>query len=92
MEALKWSSRGHWVARRGPEGKTVFIDMRFGEMRDREYRKLLPMFQWHLSYDDEGNFEAPSYRPKDLDVSGSLLLIGQRIFGDSKEWERMKAF
>jgi len=92
FEALQWFSRGHWVARRSPEGKIIFIDMRFGEMRNREHQVLLPMFQWHLSYDAEGNFQAPSYRPRDLDVRGALQLIWLRLRGHTSEWEGMKAF
>ncbi len=92
LDGLRWFSRGHWVARKTPEGNVVFIDMRFGEMRNREHQVLMPMFQWHLSYDDEGTFQAPSFRPRDLDVQGAMQLLWLRIRGQTDEWEGMKAF
>lgn len=92
FETLKWFSRGHWVARPGPEGKVVFIDVRFGELRNLEKNQLLPMFQWHLSYDDDGKMQADSYRPRDLKIKEALGLILERIGGEQSRWELMEPF
>lgn len=92
FENLKWFAQDDWVARRGEEGKVVFVNMRFGEMRNREMQQQLPMFQWHLWYDENGDFQAPSYRPRDLDIGGALLLLWDRVRGETTEWEGMKRF
>ncbi len=92
LESLKWFSRGHWVARKSEEGKVVFIDMRFGEIRNVEHEQLMPMFQWHLSYDEDGKMRGDSYRPKDIRLGESLGLIWERLRGEQGRWEKMKSF
>lgn len=62
----------------------------------------IPMFQWHMSYDQDGNFEAPMMRPRTtLDESGkesalnlkaSLTLIMRRLFGNLKKWQSAQPF
>tara|TARA_B110000881_G_scaffold121212_1_gene106386 strand:- start:15 stop:1121 length:1107 start_codon:yes stop_codon:yes gene_type:complete len=92
FETLKWFSRGYWIARQGPEGKVIFIDVRFGELRDVESKQQLPMFQWHLEYDEDGKLGANSYRPRDLKMQEALGLIWRRIWGNKEEWESIKSF
>lgn len=92
FEGLKWFARDHWIARAGPEGKVVFIDVRFGEVRDLENRQLLPFFQWRLSYNDEGKMEANSYRPRNFRMKDALGLILERIGGHQERWESMEGF
>lgn len=91
--SLEWFSRGHWIARPGPAPETtVFIDVRFGEIRDLETRQLLPMFQWHLHYDDEGHLQAKQYRPRSFKPAEALALIAERITGKKDRWESVKSF
>ena len=92
FEGLKWFSRGHWVARPGPDGKVVMADMRFSERRDPNIDVQLPVFQWHLSYNDEGQLVAASHRPKGMDVKGALGLIMERLWGNQLRWQEKKAF
>lgn len=92
FEALKWFARGHWVARPGPDGKVVFVDVRFGELRDVGNQQLHPMFQWHLSFNGEGKMEAPSYRPRSYQMKAAMGLILERIVGKTGRWESMKGF
>jgi inner membrane protein len=91
FKGLKWFSRGHWVARETPDQEVEFIDIRFGEVRDHESRKLLPMFRWHLSYDDEGEFKA-SRPPRHVKMDDALSAIWKRLLGNRKDWEAMEAF
>ncbi|MDB4409037.1 metal-dependent hydrolase [Akkermansiaceae bacterium] len=106
FKGLEWFSRDYWVARRGADGKVVLIDMRFGELRDVESGLQVPMFQWHMSYDQEGNFTAPMLRPSTsmadngqdgrkgsgLDIKASLGLMWDRIGGDLRAWQNTKPF
>lgn len=92
FDALKWFARDRWVARSLPGGKVQFIDVRFGESRDFEAHRLVPMFQWHLSYDDNGHMEAISHRPTRIEVKRSLVAIWQRLLGNRKEWEEVEPF
>lgn len=92
FEALQWFARGHWVARKGEDDQVVFIDMRFGEVRDLQENRLLPTFQWHMRYDEEGRMVAPAYRPRDVEVRQSLLDLGKRILGRRQEWEKAEPF
>lgn len=90
--ALKWFARDHWLARRGPDGKVILVDMRFSERRDPSHDYQMPVFQWHLSYDDEGKMVAPSYRPGRMDYKGALGLVLERLWGNQLRWEEMKPF
>lgn len=102
FKGLEWFSRGYWVARRGSDGKIVLIDMRFGELRDVESGRQIPMFQWHMSFDQEGDFTAPMLRPSTsmddsekgsgLDIKASLGLIWERIGGNLSAWQNTKPF
>ena len=92
FETLKWFSRGDWVARPGPDGKVVFIDLRFGGLRDPEEKQLMPMFQWRLGYDEDGKMEAQSYRPSDIDMKEAFGLILERVGGDRTRWEDVKSY
>lgn len=87
LAALEWFSRGHWVAREGKDGTLVIIDMRFTEIRDPHDGTLRPIFQWHLSYGEQGGVSAPMLRPKGLDYGAAISLVWQRIWGDCKVWE-----
>lgn len=91
-QGLEWFSRDHWVARRLPHGEILMIDMRFGEVRDLPSGQQIPMFQWILRYNQDGIFEAPIYRPSDLDIKGSLSLLWTRLSGDLQSWQSMKPF
>ena len=91
FKGLKWFSRGEWVARETPAGEVEFIDIRFGEVRDHEAGKLLPMFRWHLSYDDQDDFVA-SRPPRHVKLDDALKAVWRRLLGNRKEWEEMKAF
>jgi len=92
LEALKWFSRGHWVARKGDDGTTVIIDMRFTEIRDPENGTLQPIFQWHLSRDSAGHINAPMLRPKDLNYMAAISVTWQRIWGEKRKWDALKPF
>ncbi len=92
LEALKWFSRGHWVAREGEDGKLVLIDMRFTEIRDPRSGRSQPIFQWHLDRDEEGEVRAPMLRPKGLDYPGAFALLWERIWGDQKDWDSLEEF
>jgi len=92
FETLKWFARGHWVAREGSDGQVIVIDMRFSERRDPGKESQQPVFQWHLSYNDEGELIAPSYRPKDMDYKGALGLIMERLWGNQDRWQEMRPF
>ena len=92
FEGLKWFARDHWVARPGPDGKVILVDMRFSERRDPNNDFQMPVFQWHLSYDDEGRMIAPSYRPKKMDYKGALGLILERLWGNQRRWKEMRPF
>ena len=92
FETLKWFARGRWVARPGPDGKVVFIDVRFGEIRDFEKGRLLPVFQWRMDYDANGHMEAVSYRPERIDPQRGLTAIWYRMLGNRKAWEEVEAF
>ena len=89
FETLKWFAKGHWVARASPGGKVIFINMRFGEFRNQETKRLVPMFQWLLEYDDDGKMRATSYRPRDLDFKRALAFIWERLKGEREGWEEM---
>ena len=92
FEALAWFARDHWVARKGPEGKVVFIDVRFGEARDFAENRLLPMFQWHLDFDDNGRMEAVTPSRGRIEMKRSLVAIWQRMLGNRKEWEEAEPY
>jgi inner membrane protein len=92
FESLKWFARDHWVARQGPDGKVVFIDVRFGELRNLDTNQLLPMFQWHMEYDEDGKMKADSYRPRDFEIKRAVGLILERIGGVQVRWESMRSF
>jgi hypothetical protein len=66
--------------------------MRFSEHRDPNHDYQMPVFQWHLSYDDEGKMVAPSYRPGKMDYKGALGLVLERLWGNQRRWEEMKPF
>lgn len=91
FDALKWFSRGHWVARELDGGEVAFIDVRFGEMRDLENKRIYPRFQWHLSFDEEGKMQAPTYRKK-VDKMAMLGLLMNRVIGRQDRWEEMMEF
>jgi inner membrane protein len=91
FEGLVWFSRGHWVARRDQES-VVLIDMRFGELRDLRTQQQYPIFQWHMRYDEDGQFVAPSYRPQELDFKNSLGMIWNRLTGDLYSWQKIRTF
>ncbi|YCM47056.1 metal-dependent hydrolase (plasmid) [Verrucomicrobiaceae bacterium 227] len=92
LAALKWFSRGHWVAREGDDGKVVIIDMRFTEIRDPKSGMLRPIFQWHLDRDEEGVVTAPMLRPRGLDYAGAAFLIWQRMWGNRENWDAVDGF
>jgi len=79
LESLKWFSRGWWTAHRTDKGTVVFVDRRFGEVRDVKSGYLFPMFQWHLQRDESGKMIAPNKRPKGLDLKASLILTWNRM-------------
>lgn len=91
FKGLEWFSRGHWVARETPDHEVEFVDIRFGEVRDYEAGKLLPMFRWHLSYDDQGEFVA-TRPPRQVKMDNALSAIWRRLLGNRQEWEEMEAF
>ena len=92
LEALKWFSRGHWVAREGEDGTLVVIDMRFTEIRDPGSAMLQPIFQWHLDRDENGQVTAPMLRPKGLDYTGAISLLWQRVWGNRENWDGLEKF
>jgi inner membrane protein len=92
LEALKWFSRGNWVARKGGDGRLVIIDPRFAEIRDPRSGTLEPIFQWHLDRDEEGEVRAPMERPKGLDYAGAFGVLWQRIWGRRENWDAMQEF
>ncbi len=92
LEALKWFSRGHWVAREGKDGRLVIIDMRFTEIRTPKSGMLQPIFQWHLDRDENGEVRAPMERPTGLDYPGAFGLLWRRIWGDRKNWDALEEF
>ena len=92
MEALKWFSRGHWVAREGDDGTMVIIDMRFTEIRDPHDGTLQPIFQWHMRIDDVGQVNAPMLRPEGLDYAAAVSLLWQRIWGEREKWDSLEEF
>ena len=92
LEALKWFSKGHWVARERDDGTLVIIDMRFTEIRDPDNGTLQPIFQWHMSLDDDGKIKAPMLRPKGLDYGSAISLLWQRIWGAQGKWDSLKTF
>lgn len=94
FQGLEWFSQGHWVTRRLPSGEIVLIDMRFGELRDPISGSQFAIFQWHLSYDEDGNFCAPSYksRPQNLDHWDLLSKLMGRILGDQSSWQNTRPF
>lgn len=92
LEALKWFSRGHWVARDGVDGRSVLIDLRFAEIRDPRSGILQPIFQWHLERDEGGVVKAPMERPTGLDYAGAGMLVWERMWGDRKRWDAVRAF
>lgn len=92
FEALTWFARDHWVAREGPDGKVVFIDVRFGEARDFAKNRLMPMFRWHLDFDQNGRMVAVTPPRERLEVKRSLAGIWWRVLGNRKEWEEAEAF
>lgn len=89
FETLKWFAKEHWVARPAPEGRVVFINMRFGELRNQESKRLVPMFQWLLEYDDDGKMQANSYRPRDFEFKKAMGLIWERLRGKRERWDEM---
>jgi len=92
FETLKWFSRGDWVTRLGPDGKVIFVDLRFGGLRDPAKKQLLPMFQWHLRYDEDGKMEAKSYRPSGMNMKEAFGLILERVGGERVRWEDVKSY
>lgn len=92
LEALKWFSRGHWVARKGEDGRLVIIDPRFAEIRDPGSGSLQPIFQWHLDRDESSGVRAPMERPRGLDYAGATGLLWQRIWGRRENWDAMRSF
>ena len=92
LDALKWFSRGHWVARKGADGRSVFIDMRFTEIRDPRSGMLQPIFQWHLDRAESDCVNVPMERPTGLDYAGAGLLIWERIWGVRERWDAVKEF
>ncbi len=92
LDALKWFSRRHWVARKGKDGRSVFIDMRFTEIRDPRSGILQPIFQWHLERAESGSVSVPMERPTGLDYAGAGVLIWERIWGGQERWEAVKEF
>ena len=92
LEALKWFSRGYWVARKGADGKVVIIDMRFPEIRDPDNGQSQPIFQWHLSRDERGEVLAPMLRPKGLNYPASFFLVWERMCGNQNEWDKLREF
>jgi inner membrane protein len=91
FKGLKWFSRGHWVARETLDHEVEFIDIRFGEIRDYEAGKLLAMFRWHLSYDDQGKFLV-SRAPRHAKMGDSMRALWKRLWGNQKEWEEIEPF
>lgn len=92
FESLKWFTRGHWVARELADGKVVLVDMRLGEIRDPGSKKMLPVFQWQMRYDEDGKLEVRQNRPRDYEVKEVLGLLLERVVGKRDEWKSMKAF
>lgn len=91
LGALEWFSEGHWVARRGEDDAVVFIDMRFGEIREGDGREGTPIFQWHLRREGSGTLTAPMRRPE-VDRAAALGLVWQRMWGDHAAWSRVRPF
>ena len=94
FQGLEWFSQGHWVARKLESEEILFIDMRFGELRDPASNGQFAIFQWHLSYDKDGDFQAPSYkaRPSNLEYSAWLSNLWARITGNLCKWQSAKPF
>ena len=92
MAALRWFSRGSWVARKGSDGTLVIVDLRFTEIRDPRSGSLQPIFQWHLSRAADGRLSAPMLRPKGLDYLGAMGLLWGRIWGNSADWNSLRVF
>ena len=92
LVALKWFSRGHWIAREGDDGTLVIIDMRFTEIRDPHNGKLQPIFQWHMGADKEGEVMAPMLRPQGLDYGAAVVLLWHRIWGTREDWDSLEGF
>lgn len=94
FEALKWFSRGYWVARQAPnneEGEVIIIDMRYGAVRDLESRSLRPVFHWKLNYDAEGQLQMEGMRPQ-MDAKKTLQLLWERLKGKTDRWEGLREF
>ncbi|MDB4762315.1 metal-dependent hydrolase [Akkermansiaceae bacterium] len=91
FKGLKWFSRGHWVARETLDHEVEFIDIRFGEVRDHEAGKLLAMFRWNLSYNDQGKFLV-SRAPRHAKMGDSMRALWKRLWGNQKEWEEIEPF
>lgn len=92
LEALKWFSRGHWVARPGENGAVKFIDMRFAEIRDPRSDTLQQIFQWPMTRDETGKVHCPMVRPEGLDYPGAMRLLWGRIWGNTEKWDSIKEF
>ena len=92
LEALKWFSRGHWVARPGEEGAIKLIDMRFAEIRDPKSGILQQIFQWPMTRDEDGKVHCPMVRPLGLDYAGATGLLWTRIWGNREKWDSVKEF
>ncbi|MCP5535654.1 MAG: metal-dependent hydrolase [Akkermansiaceae bacterium] len=92
LDALKWFSRGHWVAREGDDGTLVIVDMRFTEIRDPRHGVMQPIFQWHMSRDSEGRTLAPMLRPLGVNYPAAIALVWQRIWGGREGWEAVDGF
>ena len=91
FEALKWFSRGHWVARQGENGRTVVVDVRFTEIRDEKSGRFHPIFQWHVKPRSEwveGKIKAPMMRPKELDYRGANSRFLEKDVGRSGRMEQ----
>jgi len=74
--------------------KVVFIDVRFGELRDIEEEQLRPIFLWLLQYDEDGKIQvnqAPANKGE-WDMKAALGLILERMWGDRSRWEKVRSY
>jgi len=92
LEALKWFSRGHWIARQGKDGRLVIVDLRFTEIRHPGSPVMEPIFQWHLDRDEQNKITAPMLPPRDFDYFGALGFLWQRIWGNRENWDSLEPF
>ena len=92
LDALKWFSRGHWVARPGEDGAVKLIDMRFAEIRDPKSGMLQQIFQWPMTRDEDDKVHCPMVRPEGLDYAGATQLLWSRIWGNRQNWDALREF